>query len=358
MISKPSIVDNGSVAVFIGSDKMMHAITLGTQPQETIIENEPVWSNVAVSKDGTMIAGVTEFQDSAIWIYSYQKSQWTKAHLYNPTTQQGVITNNVLYADALEWDYSGDFIMYDAYNQMNSSTSGQNVDYWDISFMQVWNKAAGDWGNQDVFKLVSGIPEGISIGNPSLSKNSPMVCAFDYLDDTDNAVTLLAANLETGDFIEVFNNGTTLSYPNYSKLDDQIIFTTLYNGASVIGTMPMSSDKIHPAATSANLLISDAKWGVWYAQGNRPLGVSEEAAQTGMRVFPNPTSGLINITFDKPVSGPFTIEVLTCSGMPVKSVVYPDSKGLAIDLSGLSRGLYLIKTTGNDFSVTKKVMVE
>jgi hypothetical protein len=358
LINKPSIVDNGSVAVFIGSDKMMYAITLGSQPQETIIQDEAIWSNVAISKDGSKIAAVTEFQDSAIYLYSYQNHEWVKAHLYNPTTQQGVVTNNVLYADALEWDYSGEFIMYDAYNQMNSSTTGQNVDYWDISFMNVWDNASSNWGNGDIFKLVSGIPEGISIGNPSLSKNSPAVCAFDYVDAADNSVLVLASNLETGDFVEVFGNGSTLSYPNYSKMDDQIIFSTQYGGSSVIATIPMSSDKIHPASTSASVLISDAKWGVWYAQGNRAIGVPEVKNQIGMTVYPNPVHGSVNVSFEQTLTDPFSITVFDSRGLLVKSAIFPASAGATIDLSGLAAGLYLLKASGNDFSAIRKVLVK
>ncbi|MDP1623945.1 MAG: M4 family metallopeptidase [Bacteroidales bacterium] len=355
-VNKPSIVDNGSVAVFIGSDKKMHAITLGAQPQESIIQDEAIWSNVAISKDGSLIAAVTEFQDSAIYIYSYQKSEWVKAHLYNPTTQQGVVTNNVLYADALEWDYSGEFIIYDAYNQMNSSTSGQNVDYWDISFMRVWNKASANWGNGDIFKLVSGIPEGISIGNPSLSKNSPAVCAFDYLDGSTNTVSVLASNLETGDFVEVYNNGSTLSYPNYSKLDDKIIFTAFYSGSPVIAEIAMSPDKIHPASSNAYVLISEAKWGVWFAQGNRPLGVAEAKLQVGLNIYPNPAHNLVNVSFEPTLNEPFTIEIYDSRGVCVFSSNYSPASEIALDISAFSKGLYMLKAVGKSFSVTRKIV--
>jgi len=358
LMNKPSVVDDGSVAVFIGSDKKMHAITLGSQPVETVIQDETIWSNVAISKDGTKIAAVTEFQDSAIFLYSYQKQQWVKAHLYNPTTQEGVVTNNVLYADALEWDYSGEFIMYDAYNMMNSSTSGQNVDYWDISFMRVWDNGSGGWGNGDVFKLVSGIPEGVSIGNPSLSKNSPTVCAFDYMDANTNSVSVLASNLETGDFVEVFKNGSTLSYPNYSKLDDFIIFSALSGGSPVIASIAMSPDKINPASTNANVLISEAKWGVWFTQGNRSLGVPEEQRHVGIKIYPNPAHGQIRVAVEQIVADPYTIEVYDCRGLRLTSSNHAAAGEVTMDISGFASGLYLLKVVGKDFSVTRKLLVQ
>jgi len=358
LVNKPSIVDNGSVAVFIGADKKMHAITLGPQYQESIIQNDAVWSNVAISKDGTLLAAVTDYQDSTIYIYSFQKQQWIMAHLYNPTTQEGIVTNNVLFADALEWDYSGEYIMYDAFNQMNSSTSGQSIDYWDISFMHVWDRASSDWGTGKVFKMVSGIPEGVSIGNPSFSKNSPYVCAFDYYEASSNAVSVLAANLETGEFVEVFGNGTVLSYPNYSKIDDKILFTSVYNSSPVLATIGMSSDKIHPASTTATAIINEAKWGVWYAQGNRPLGEEEAVTdQQEMRIYPNPASDRVTIVFGDIPAEPFTVGIYNSQGRLVRTLENAPSESITVDLSGIAPGLYLLKVTGKDFTAGKKLVV-
>ncbi len=358
LLNKPSIVDNGSVAVFIGNDKLIHAISLVSPYQESIIQNEPVWSNVAVSKDGMLIAAVTQNQDSTIYIYSFALSQWATAHLYNPTTQQGIVNYNVLYADALEWDYSSEFIMYDAYNQMNSSTTGQNVDYWDISFMNVWNKAATTWGSGEVFKLVSGLPEGISIGNPSLSKNSPSVCAFDYMDGNTGAVSVLAGNLETGDFAEVLANGSTLSYPNYSKLDDKIIFSGTYNSTPVLVSIPMLPDKIHPAST-ATIMINEAKWGVWYAQGNRPLGEEEQpvTGRGGMQVYPNPAQSRVYVVLPEAPVGTVTLAIYNMEGLCLQSGLPVTGGKAVLDISGLAPGAYLVKAMGAGQTAAGKILV-
>lgn len=357
LANKPSITDDGSVAVFIGNDKRMHAIDLSSPYDEWVLQNEPIWSNVAVSKDGTMIAAVTEYQDSAIYIYSFAKAEWVKAHLYNPTTQQGVVTNNVLYADALEWDYSGEFVMYDAYNQMNSQSTGQNVDYWDISFIHVWDQNTSDWGTGQIFKLVNGLPEGVSIGNPSLSKNSPSVCAFDYFDDESGDVTILAANLETGDFVEVFANGTQLGYPNYSKLDDKILFSATYQFLPVIAYIEMLPDKIHPASTTAWVMINQAKWGVWYATGERPLAVTEPGKDLLVRVYPNPAISRVFIDFGEPVTGEVFVDLFDLQGKKIHSSSYTSMARLDLDLSGFSAGLYLLKVYSRDFEVTRKVLL-
>lgn len=356
-LCKPSITDDGTVAVFIGSDKKIHAFSLTGDPQETIIQNEPIWSNVAISKDGTKLAAVTDFQDSSIYIYSYSKQQWIRAFLYNPTTQQGVVTYNVLYADALEWDYGGEYLIYDAYNQMNNSGGWQGVDYWDISFLRVWNNSANTWGDGAIFKMVSGIPDGVSIGNPSLSKNSPSVCAFDYFDGNTGNVSLLAANLETGDFVEVFNNGETLTYPNYSKLDNRIIFSAKQNdGTPVVAGIDMAPDKIHPASAQAWVVIPDGKWGVWFAQGYRPLAIPEVTA-AHFSFYPNPARESITITTGE--TSPMMIrgKLTDLRGGLLRSFAFAAGQPCTVALGGLSRGAYLVTLVCDKWTETRKVLV-
>ncbi|MBN2262695.1 MAG: T9SS type A sorting domain-containing protein, partial [Prolixibacteraceae bacterium] len=62
----------------------------------------------------------------------------------------------------------------------------------------------------------------------------------------------------------------------------------------------------------------------------------DEFAQNAMKVYPNPTSGVINI------SGIDTkaVEIFNMYGAKVLSV---DAKSNAIDVSGLSNGAYLVK---------------
>ena len=67
-------------------------------------------------------------------ILIHNKTEFT---LYNPT-YSGVSTGDVLYADAMEFDLSGEYIMYDAENEINSNWQA-SIKYWDIGFIKVWN---------------------------------------------------------------------------------------------------------------------------------------------------------------------------------------------------------------------------
>lgn len=355
--SRPSVMDDGSGAVFITGDKTIQAINLSSPYDEFVMQDQPIWGNVAISKGGEKIAAVTTEQDSTIWVYSFQKKEWAYFHLYNPGTQTGIKTDNVLYADALEWTFDGEYIMYDAYNQFNNN-SGQPSDYWDVSFIKVWDNATNDWADGSIFKMFTNLPENVSIGNPSFSKNSPYIAAFDYVDNsgTVSDVTILAANLETGDVGAVYNNGDILGYPNYSKADDKIIFNATTGTDEVVGEISLQADKIHPTGT-ASLLISDAKWGVWYSTGIRAVGLNDLSSEKKLRVYPNPTSAkaIIDLSTINGENG--TIELFEISGKRLTTSTFSANQPEAeIDLSVYAKGVYLLKVSNNKSSANLQVI--
>jgi len=353
--SRPSVIDDGSNAIFIAGDNTIHAVSLESPYDESEIQGESIWGNVAVSKEGNMIAAVTTEQDSAIWVYSYQRSEWARFHLFNPGTQTGIQTDNVLYADALEWTYDGQYIMYDAYNQFNNN-SGQPTDYWDVSFIKVWDNETGNWADGSIFKMFTNLPEGVSIGNPSFAKNSPYIAAFDYIDNSVNEVTILAVNLETGDVGEVYNNGDMLGYPNYSKNDDKIIFNASTGIDDVVGVISMQPDKLNPTG-DATSLIPGAKWGVWYTQGIRTVGLNDFTEKSQIQVYPNPTSGKAVVDLSGLNEEGGLIELFDISGKKLESKKYStgQSEGV-LDLSAYDKGIYILKVKNSLSSATVKMI--
>lgn len=353
--SRPSIMDDGSNAVFVAGDKTLHAISLSPSYEEFVLQNEEIWGNVAVSKDGNMIAAVTTEQDSAIWVYSFQKEEWAYFHLYNPGTQTGIQTDNVLYADALEWTFDGEYIMYDAYNKFNTNTA-QSADYWDVSFIKVWDNATENWADGSIFKMFTNLPEGVSIGNPSFAKNSPYIAAFDYIDNSLNEVTILSVNLETGEVGEIYNNGDMLGYPNYSKNDDKIIFNATTGTDEVVGKISMQPDKINPTG-DATLLVQGAKWGVWYSTGIRSVDLNEVSAKNKLVVYPNPTlaKAVIGLADFNKEDG--LIELFDITGKKLSTITFTTSQPEAeIDLSAFDQGVYLLKVSNSQSSATVQVI--
>ncbi len=294
IISRPSITDDGSVIVFVAADQTLRTLILNQNTglyEEYYIENNPqqIWRNIAISKDGSKIAALTTNYDNTIFVYDYNSGQGQNFTLYTPTSG-GTITYDVQYADVLEWDYSGEYIMYDAYNVLAGG-----IDYWDISFIRVWNKQSNAFGDGFINKLFGALPENSSVGNPVFAKNSPYIIAFDFLDGSSGFGTdffVLGVNLETGDIGTIVENNT-LGWPAYSIDDEALIFDELdFSNDLQIGIIALAADKINGSGATQDFIYG-GHWGVWYAIGDRPLvKVSEATLKAGvLRLSPNPFSG-------------------------------------------------------------------
>jgi Zn-dependent metalloprotease len=302
MKRRPSVTDDGSVAVFVGSDSKIYKITLGSSVNETVISSEAIWDNVAISKDGKRIAAITTSVDSAIYVYDFLVQTWQEFKLYNPTYTTGVSTGSVLYADALEFDYTGERVVYDARNVLDNA-SGTDLDYWDIGSIQVWNKAANTYGNGKVEKLYTQLPDGVSIGNPSYSKNSPYILAFDYIDVDGNSYAIIGKNINSNvDDIIALND--QVSYPNYSKMDDKVIYDVVTSqGQKWLAVVGLDANKI-TGLDNSEVLIPDAYWGTWFSTGTRNLNSnSKDITAFSFPSITPPAVGVINgtnITVDIP----------------------------------------------------------
>lgn len=265
---KASVVDNGSYAVYVGSDSRIYSLNLDGSKTESIMSNETIWDNVAISKDGKRLAAITTEQDTAIYVYDFTLQEWKMFKLYNPT-YSGVNSGGVLYADAIEWDHTGTKLLYDAKNIINSQ-SGTDYTYWDVGVIEVWNLETNNWSNGTIEKLFSSLPENVSIGNGVYSQRSPYIVAFDYIDGNTGNYYVLSYNINTGKSGVIFT-GSDLGFPCFSRNDDKMIFNA-YNTSNerVVAQCSLNADKISPNG-NATVLIGLSKWGVWYANGSRKL---------------------------------------------------------------------------------------
>ena len=343
---KPSITDDGKMAVYIGTDNVMYGLTIDPSASSStpfVIDENPVWANVAISKDGSKLAAVTLDQDTSIYIYDILSDRLVRYPLYNPTYTQGIKSGGPVYADALEWDYTGENLVYDAFNSIQGP-SGETIEYWDINFLNVWNNDSSDFGDGTISKLFSDLDVGESIGNPTYSKNSPSILAFDYVNELDTLFGIVGLDLEhnTLDAISV-NYG--LGWPSYSKDDDMIAFTVPYdvNAYNVYG-IGLDSTKI-TGSGDPYLLLNDAKWLVFYSLGVRdtdPTGLEDtDIATAPISVYPNPSTGIVYL------GGPFvgkddlTVDVYDVVGTKV-STQHLGYQTNQVDLSTLATGVYTL----------------
>ncbi|NKB67525.1 MAG: hypothetical protein GKR89_10720 [Candidatus Latescibacteria bacterium] len=131
-----SVSADGALILFVDEDNFIRAID-SDGAGETIVSDAGDWSSIALSPDGTRLAATTVFRDSTIFIFDLVDPQASKrVRLYNPTTQEGVRTYTIRFADALDWTGDGRFLVYDALNSIPRD-EGRPIEFWTINLLEV-----------------------------------------------------------------------------------------------------------------------------------------------------------------------------------------------------------------------------
>ena len=88
------------------------------------------------------------------------------------------------------------------------------------------------------------------------------------------------------------------------------------------------------------------------------VGVSENALDQRLRVFPNPTEGVLNVQFDAPMAGKAQIEVFNVLGERVFGATRATAAGTqreTIDMSAFNSGIYFVNITADGVRASRKV---
>ncbi|MEO0900133.1 MAG: M4 family metallopeptidase [Bacteroidota bacterium] len=358
-----SVTDNGQFGYFVGEDKHIYRLTLdANNPSETQLSSNPEWDNVAVSKDGSRLAAITTSIDTSIYVFNLTTNpiSGTIFKLYNPTTATGgVNSGGVLYADAISWDVSGEYILYDALNRIPNS-QGADLEYWDVGLLRAWDNASNSAGDGFIVKLFTNLPEGFSLGNAEFSKNSPYIIAFDYFNQVTQQVDVLGANIERGEVGTLVSNNPVLGYPSFSNKDTKVLLNDEFNNNFVLSVVDLQTDKINAQAAKTPL-INFVRFGTWYATGSRDLSVSvgDVVEADGLVVYPNPSSGLVSIDIAE-ATGEYQFELINLQGQQIwkgkEHVV--GGAALQLDLSKVARGSYFLNIHKDDESWIRKLMIQ
>lgn len=360
-LSKPSVTDDGSAIIFVGKDKKIHYILIDWSKNQVtkidILQGDAIWRNAVISKDGSRIAAIKDVKESKIHVYDYyigQSGEWREFALYNPTYSTGKTTGIVDYPDAMEFDHTSQELMYDAQSTIKTST-GADIQYWDISFLSVYDANKGTWGDGSISKLFSQLPEKTSVGNATFAKNSPYIVAFDMLIEgatsSQNQYLLLGGNIETSRVDTIFINND-LSFPSYSSTDKQVLFNyTSSSTGNVLAVISTDASKIQSVGSGKVFSKSKARLGTWFSNGDRNLntGTADAAniAKYHVSISPNPTSDLITVKWAQPQTGSanhFAIYdmmgslVWTSTGRYIKG-----DQSMTIPVTSLSTGIYVMK---------------
>jgi len=297
---KGSITDNGDFALYVGEDNNVYGIDLTASnaiESTQQLTNDNGWRKVAVSRDGSIIAALEETENSKIWIFD-PNGYGQEFELYNPSTaNDGATAGAPEYADAIEFEPNGEYLMYDAYNVI-SRTSGTEVGNWDIGLIKVWDNNTDNYGDGKILKLFPPQPSNISIGNATFAKNSGNIITFDMLDvdqGSNGTLFVMAANLATGKSNLIHQTEGIIGYPTFSPDDNAIAFSDYSNldNEYTVEVINLNSDKISPSG-NAQIIFRDAAWPVWYRRGERNWVKPE--ANFAANITEGPASLTVNFT--------------------------------------------------------------
>jgi hypothetical protein len=131
-----------------------------------------------------------------------------------------------------------------------------------------------------------------------------------------------------------------------------------FAGNTVSFAVQLVTGRVNPAAAGGDRLFVDniqVTSGVattpTYTCGATP--VSEAVATGQLKVYPNPTSGLVNIQV--PTDGSSIVSILDARGMEVASY-RASGYSFYVDLSSLNDGLYVVRVRNNNSTYSAKVL--
>lgn len=90
-------------------------------------------------------------------------------------------------------------------------------------------------------------------------------------------------------------------------------------------------------------------------------GIEDSDPFEGVKIYPNPTPGMFTIEMDNNIFGELVIDIYNQTGSKALNIKFEKTTEhfqTQIDLSGQSKGMYLINLTIDKFKTVKKVLVE
>ena len=280
-LTTPSVTDNGKTLLYVGEDYKIYRCDLEKGNCEIYSEETP-FANVAISKDGKRVAAVAYSGDGPnIYVRNLDDKEWIAFGLSTPGTEG--TTYDVKYADHIEFDLSGENLLYDAYNETSQFS------FWNIGVLEVWDADMEDW-SEGMIAILFTYNNGISVGNPTFFKNSPDKFIFEAI-NSKGWVELALASFDR----EILSNiMTPLSQPAYPTLGikDEYIALMAYDeeeDEATVFHVALSEDKnsfIIPEDEEDMVFPlgaeTDARYPVYYGTGERDLGKKPEVSFQAM----------------------------------------------------------------------------
>jgi Zn-dependent metalloprotease len=262
--ARPAVSGDGSLAVFVDSVRDVCLIpTDGTQAETCL--NLPTTSGIRVASVGMspdarefgfVLFGSDNNPENRIIVVDAQSGATRQYTVATPTYDGGSFST-VEYADTMTFTADGQFLVYDALNDVTTNGSA-----W-----QAWSIYALDLDSGRTMNVIDPI-EGLDIGYPLLGHTSDDLITFEAYDPSTGVAGVIAANLGSGNLKIIGTQNGIESVPSFTGDDRAIVYTV--GAANPTGgalvRQNLDVDHITPSGSPTSW-IDSAAFGVMYRRG-------------------------------------------------------------------------------------------
>jgi surface protein len=295
------------------------------------------WNVSKVTNMSFMFSSATAFNRDLInwdvWLVTNMNGMFSGATAFN-----GDISN---------WDVSK---VIDMHSMFSSATAFNrdliNWNVWHVTDMSYMFKNASAFNGYVSNWAVTNVTNMSNMFNGATAFNQD-------LEDWDISNVSDMSNMFTGVTLSTFNYDNTLfGWSNLVSPEAKIPRDIIFDG----GNSKYSREVGLPGFTgleSRNILINDYNWAITDGGEDTSLGIDDFNKTSGLKLYPNPSSNIINIDGD--MSGLKKIKIYSILG---KCVMILNKNFKTINLASLSAGTYFVHLITNEGTKTIKFIKE
>jgi hypothetical protein len=152
-------------------------------------------------------------------------------------------------------------------------------------------------------------------------------------------------------------NPVTIQF-NATVANSTAVSWAFSNGGSATGAITVQTFGTNGPASAVATATNDC--GSANATLNFSVGLGDNLLSS-MRIFPNPTSGLVRVEFPMPTAGTAEVRVISLTGAQLswtKGQFNAGTSSIDLDLRGLASGIYLLEVQTEDSIGVQRVMIE
>ena len=316
-----TVAADGSFVLFIDAANNLRVINIDGS-DETVLSSTRDWASISLSPDGKRLAATTVFEDGTMVLIDLENPERSRTiELKRPTTQQGVTTSVVLYADALDWDPAGTFIIYDAFNAIPRAT-GDSLSFWDVSLLEP--------EEEFIVTLFPPQVDGIQLGNPTIARTSGRHVVFDRFDSRVDSNEVWVYDLVTGDAGQIISTGSAIGFPTFSADDRELLYERRdRSGRSLVARISLDDSRLQAVGEEREFLVGAQipNWLVIADEEDPATSVGEAEAGATPVTFellgnhPNPFNPTTTIRFQLAAAARVELSVFDVRGALVERLV-------------------------------------